>query len=111
MKDFEDTIDGLATVALALYLAVVVIRGNLKPFLAEVVKDAGFLEWLVALFILYEVTRIPTLKPYTAPLFGMAGLILAMRLASGSNQAAFSRFASGQIGLYEFASTVFGTQA
>lgn len=111
MKDFENAIDGLFAVALAVYLAMVVIRGNTKPFLAMVVTEAGLIEFLVALFILSQLARIPEAKPIVVPLATASGVILAIRIVQGANMNAFSDFAAGRIGLWGLVSGVFGNQA
>lgn len=110
MNDFEDSIDGLATVALGVYLLVVIIRGNFKALLDQVTKEAGFVEFIIALFILAQLVKIPQAKPIVVPLAASAGLILAMRIASGANMNAFSDFAAGRIGLFGLVSSIFGTQ-
>lgn len=110
MDEFENAMDGLAVVALGVYLAMVMIRGNVKPFLSEVVKEAGFIEFLVALFLFTQLAKIPGAKPFVTPIAFVAVFIIAMRIISGSNMAAFSDFAAGRIGLFDFAGKLFGTQ-
>lgn len=109
--DFEEVMDGLAAVALAVYLAMVLVRGNLKPFLAQVTKEGGFLEFLVAAFVIYEIAKVQSLRPFTLPMIGAVVIIATMRIVSGTNMAAFSQFSNGQIGLFKFLETVFNTQA
>jgi len=102
--------DGLAVVALGVYLAMVAIRGNAKPFLAEVVKETGFVEFLVAIFILSLLLKAPQVAPVRGPIIFAAVFILAARIISGSNMAAFNDFAAGRVSLFQFAGTLFNTQ-
>jgi Na+-transporting NADH:ubiquinone oxidoreductase subunit NqrB len=111
MKDFESAMDGLAAIALAVYLAMVLARGNLKPFLAQVTKETGFVEFLVALWILSLILKIPEVRPMAAPLVTMAAIILAMRIVAGADISAFNDFASGRAGLFQTIGRVFGNQA
>ncbi len=110
MNDFEDAIDGLATIALAVYLAVVIIRGNFKPLLDQVTKETGFVEFVIALFILSQLAKIPEVKPLVVPLTTGAILILGIKIASGANMSVFSDFAAGRVGLFGLLSGIFGSQ-
>lgn len=111
MKDFESAMDGLAAVALAVYLAMVLVRGNLKPFLTQIQKERGFVEFIVALWVLSLILQIPEVRPLAAPLATMTVIILAMRIVAGSNISVFNDYAAGRIGLFEMVSNLFGTQA
>lgn len=111
MNDFEESIEGLAAVGLGVYLAVVIIRGNLKPLLSELTYETGFLEFIVALFILYEVLKVKELRPFSVPLSAAVVIILAMRLIQGSDVSLFQQFAKGQIGLFDLFGKVIGSQA
>lgn len=111
MNDFDDTIDGLAVVAIGVYLAMVLVRGNVKPFLTEIVKEAGFVEFLIAIYLFTLFAKLPGAKPFVAPMAFVAIFILAMRIISGSNMSAFSDFAAGRLGLFDFAGKLFNTQA
>jgi hypothetical protein len=102
--------DGLAAVALGVYLAAVLLNGNLSAFLGEVKKEVGFLEFIVALFIVYQLTKVPAIRPVTIPLVGAAGLIMAFRVINGSDGQAFNQFAQGRIGLFELFGRVFTNQ-
>lgn len=110
MKDFEGTIDGLVSVGLGVYLVAVVLRGNLKPFLNELVAETGFLEFVVAIFIIYQLTRVPSIRPFTLPLAAGAVIILVMRIVSGTDSQAFKDFAAAKIGIFELASRLFQKQ-
>lgn len=111
MNDFESTIDGLAAVALGVYVAVIAIRGNLKSLLGELTKETGYLEFIVAIFLIYELTKIKAIRPITLPLAGGALIILAMRIVNGSDTQAFTDFRDGKIGLIQLAGKLFSTQA
>lgn len=103
--------DGLAAIALGVYLAAVLLNGNLGAFLNEIKKETGFLEFLVALFIVYELTKVPALKPFSVPIVGAAAIILAMRVVRGTDGQAFSQFAQGRIGLFDLFGRLFSNQA
>ena len=110
-SEFDSAIDGLLTVGLGVYLAMVLVRGNTKPFLAEVVKEGGFIEFLIAIAILNALRRIPGAQPLVGPFVFVAIFILAARIISGSSPSAFADFAAGRIGLFQFAGNVFNSQA
>ncbi len=110
MKDFEDAMDGLAVVAIGVYLAMVLIRGNAKPFLTEVVKETGFVEFVLAIFIVSLILKLPQAAPVRGPIIFATVFILAARIISGSNMAAFSDFAAGRVSLFQFAGNLFQTQ-
>lgn len=111
MKDFESAMDGLAAVALAVYLVTVMARGNGKAFIAQISKETGFVEFIVALWILSLILQIPEVKPMAGPLATMAVIILAMKIMQGADVSAFSDFAAGRAGLFQTVSRVFGNQA
>lgn len=111
MSDFEDTIDGLAAVALGVFLAAIIIHGNLKPFLAEVTKETGFIEFIVAIFIIYEISKVEALEPVSTPLIAAAIIILVLRIISGTDSNAFNDFSSGKINLFGLAARLFTNQA
>jgi hypothetical protein len=111
MIDFENTMDGLAAVALGVYLAMVMARGNGKAFLSQITKETGFVEFIVSLWILSLIVKVPAVKPLAGPLVTMAAIILAMKIVQGADMAAFGDFASGRIGLFQAVGRVFGNQA
>lgn len=103
--------DGLAAIGLGVYLAAVVLNGNLSAFLTEIKKETGFLEFIIALFIVYQLTKVPALKPFTLPIVLASVIILTMRVVRGSDTRAFSQFSSGQIGLFDLFGRLFTKQA
>ena len=111
MNGFEETMDGLAAVALASYLAAVVLKGNTNGFLKLALQETGFLEFLIAIFLLYQLGQVQALKPFTGPLITAAGVILIFRLISGADMSAFNDFSAGKIGLFELVSRTFNPKA
>lgn len=102
-SDFDEIMDGAASIALAVYLVMVVYRGNLFPFLNELKKEVGFLEFVVAIYLIYKLMQIPSI----APIVGMfvTGAILAalIRASQNFNADLFNQFANGQINLFQLA--------
>lgn len=111
MKDFEGTIDSLAALALLIYVVVVVLRGNGKALMERLSRETGFAEFALALFILSQIAKIPELKPLVSPVIVLACVIVAMRIAEGSNVSAFSDFANGRAGLFQTIGRVFSSQS
>lgn len=93
--------DGAASIALAVYLVMVVYRGNLFPFLTELKKEVGFIEFVVAIYIIYRLMQIPSI----APIVGMfvTGAIFAalIRASQNFNPALFEQYGAGKISLFE----------
>ena len=110
LSGFDNAMDGLAAVALAVYLAMVIARGNGKPFLATISKEIGFVEFIVSLWILSLIIKIPEVKPMAAPLITIAVFILALKIIQGADVSAFSDFAAGRSGLFQTIGRVFGNQ-
>lgn len=54
--------DTLAGVSMGLYLLIVVVKGNTKDMLALASRDRGFLQWAIALGILWYLYSIPELR-------------------------------------------------
>jgi hypothetical protein len=99
--------NGFALLMLAIYLAAVVWRGNLTPFVQAVWADfsgngavstqggatvvmasrgPAFWQWLLALVILYALASNPDLKPVFEPLLIVALVALLIQLATNRPQ-------------------------
>jgi Kef-type K+ transport system membrane component KefB len=101
--NFDDTMDGAASIALAIYLIAVVYRGNLFPFLNELKKEIGFLEFVVAIYIIYRLMKIPSLSGIVGMF--VVGAVLAALLRGSQNFSAsdFNDFATGKISIFSLA--------
>lgn len=101
--DFDEVMDGAASIALAVYLVTVVYRGNLFPFLNELKKEIGFVEFVVSIYIIYRLMQIPSISPIVGMF--VVGAILAALLRASQNFDAnlFSQYAAGQISLFDLA--------
>ncbi len=102
-SDFDEVMDGAASIALAVYLVAVVYRGNLFPFLNELKKEMGFVEFVVAIYIIYRLMQIPSISPIVGMF--VVGAILAALLRASQNFDAnlFSQYAAGNISLFDLA--------
>lgn len=107
MSDFENTIDGLAVVGLGVYLAMVVIRGNAKAFLTQASGEIGFLEFIVAIYLLSLILGIPQLQPFRGPIVFAVVFIIAAKIVSQTNSSNVQAFANGNISLFQFAQSLF----
>lgn len=111
-------IDGIIStvggVGLGAYLIAVVFQGNGKTLLTEVTKDWQYLEFLVAIYILYALHaskwggQIVTMLIQTA----IVALLIKMAAASGNGiTEASDSFAAGKLSLFQYIQTVLGFAA
>ena len=101
--DFDEVMDGAAAIAIGVYLVIVIYRGNVIPFLNELKKEVGFLEFIVAVYILYRLVKIPTAGPIIGALAAGAILAAVLKASQNFNSTAFTQFANGQISIFTLA--------
>lgn len=97
--DFDAVMDGAASIATAAYLVSVVYQGNLFPFLTAIKADVGFLEWVVAIYILTLILKVDALRPIVGMFVVGAILVALLRASQNFNADLFTQFANGQISL------------
>lgn len=94
--------------ALAIYLALVLYQGNMKTLASDAVQDYGYLEWLVAVVILYAIYRVVDNK-VIAWIIILA--VIAVLLKVGVNTtltSSIQKFGQGKQGLF---ATLIGSQS
>lgn len=102
-------VDGLSMIVVAAYVAAVLVQGNFMNFLTQLTTEIGFLEWLVAIFILYWLYTTPQTSWLAAPLIGVAVLAVLLRFSPRLNDALAS-FATGNADLFGTLGQIFGAK-
>lgn len=97
-----DIVDRLLAVLLGLYFMAVFFQGNAGKLGNEVKSEKRYLEFLVAIFIIYYAVKYDK-SGIVAPLIVLGGLGMALKFGGflGSNELS-SKFANGQIGLFDY---------
>lgn len=110
MKDaeFDGVIDGVAAIAVGVYLVVVFYNGNIKQLGSELKKESGFLEFLVAAFIVYKLLQIQMTRPIIGLFVIGAFIIAAQNIVRGMDVSAFQKYSRGGITLFQLATAIFG---
>lgn len=78
-----NAMDTLAGVSFGFYLLMVVIKGNSKAMVELAYRDRGFLQWAIALGILWYLYGIPELKGPVSMLILAA--FIGLGLIAGDN--------------------------
>lgn len=104
----DGALDGVASVGLAVYLILVFYRGNLFPLLSELKKEYGYLEFLLALFIVYRLMKVQSIRPVVASFVFAAVLIAAMNISKLADMSLLKQFADGKVGLFKVIYSTFG---
>lgn len=89
MATKNTTANGAALLLLAVYLGMVVYRGNVKDFALQVWKDVStrstagpaFWQWAIALLILYALAENPNTSHIFGPLLAIALVAMLLQLA------------------------------
>jgi hypothetical protein len=111
--------DGLSTalgaasgLAIAAYVVAVIYQGNLDNLGSMLLKEEGYLEFVIAIVLLWMLHRYGPDSPITDAITGIGILVVILRLASTANlTSALSSFASGQAGLMQTVQALFGHPA
>lgn len=92
-------LNGLILIMLATYGGAVLWQGRLDELVALLAKEGKFFQWAIALAIIAEVYKSPTLHPIGKALLTAAIIGLALRIISKTNAAALlADVAQGKIG-------------
>lgn len=107
----DKAFSAIAGTLLGAYLIAVVVKGNGKALTTEISKDAQYLEFLAAIYILYMLHKskfggeLIDLLVTTA----VMGVLIKMAAQSDTNfTGTLSKFAKGEISMTETASTILG---
>jgi hypothetical protein len=107
-----DKVLGAVTgVGVGLYIIQVVAKGNTKN-LYELVKDeTGYLEFLIALYVLYLLHKFGPTSKITDALIVMAVIAVLIKAATHSNlSSALSDFAAGRKSMFQTLSEILGIE-
>lgn len=109
--EMASLVNGVASVVLGVYLAFVVYRGNVTQLGKALYQDGtGWLEFLIALYLLSVLYNNPRTREITGGLVGLAIVALLFRLITNTDTSAFSQFQSGQLSLFQFVGRLAGLQ-
>lgn len=97
--DLSGFANGLMMIFAAIYLAAVLVQGNFVAFLTQLSTEIGYVEWLVALLLLYWLYSNPATSWLAAPLIGIAVLAVLLRFSPQLNDA-LANFATGKSDLF-----------
>jgi hypothetical protein len=92
-------LNGLILIAIAAYGGGVLWQGRLDELVALLAKEGKFFQWAIALAIIVEVYKSPTLHPIGKALLTAAIVTLSLRIISKTNIATLlADVAQGKIG-------------
>lgn len=99
--DFDDVMDGAASIAVAVYIVACLYQGNIKQLGLEVIKEGGYLEAIIAAYILWKLYHVNSIRPIVGALLFAAILAAIIQAARNFDPALFSLFGSGRITLFD----------
>lgn len=106
-------LSSVSVLALVGYTGVVILHGNLVAMLHQIYGDRGYLYWMVAVGILYYLSKQPTIGAPITFLVGMGILGVLLKVFGGQANflpQVFQDFAAGKINIVQ-AFEVFATTA
>jgi hypothetical protein len=92
---------GVSAIALAAYLGAVVYQGNVSALMGDLYNDRGYLEFVIGLFIIYQLMTFAPTSELSTGLFVLALIGVLLKFASAINSQTISDFMNGKIGLYD----------
>ena len=100
--DTSDLMSGAIAVGIGVYIAAVVINGNIVDLGGALASESGYLEFLIALFVLSLLASFGPTSEITQALIVLALIGLAFRLATNTPKVltALQNFGSGQTDLF-----------
>lgn len=110
--DAPDLMSGALAVGIGVYLAAVLINGNLTDLGSSLSHESGYLEFLIALFVLSLLASFGPTSEITQALIVVALIGLAFRLATNTPKVliALQNFGSGQTDLFRTFAAIVGGQ-
>jgi hypothetical protein len=108
--DAPDLMSGALAVGVGVYLAAVLINGNLSDLGSSLMHESGYLEFLIALFVLSLLASFGPTSEITQVLIVIALIGLAFRLATNTPKVltALQNFGAGQTDLFGTFSAIVG---
>lgn len=104
----ENLISSSAGGAIGVYLFAVVWRGNIKELGKLLAKEEGYIEFLIAIMILYALDKYGPENKVTKIITTMAILAVVLRFAQRSGLTGkFSEFQIGKISGFDFVKSLF----
>jgi len=107
----SSSFNGVSAVVVGAYLAAVFVNGNSQALVKQLAGDTGYLEFLVACFIVKWIID-NDVTGVAWPLLVIAILAAGMKLVGRLNvMDAIDAFSSGKAGLFETVKTLFASNA
>ena len=108
--DTPDLASGAIAVGIGVYLAAVVINGNFVDLGGALATESGYLEFLIALFVLSLLASFGPTAKFTQALIVIALLGLAFRVATNTPKVltALQNFGSGQTDMFGTFAAIIG---
>ena len=100
--DSADLLNGGIAIGIGVYLAAVLIQGNLSDLWTDLSGELGYVEFLVALFIISLLASFGPTSQITDMLIVLALIGFAFRIATNSPKviSALQNFGNGQTDLF-----------
>lgn len=96
------TTDFATGVVLAVYILVVVYQGNVKKLYNDLLSDYGYLEWLIAVVLLYGIYKTMNNKLVAGMIIlAVTAALLKLTANNASVVSAFKDFRTGKSGLLQ----------
>lgn len=101
-----NVLDGVSALVLAAYLGGVIYNANVTPLLNDLVTEYGYLELLVAFFIVREVYSFAPTSDIVRLLVILGVTASAIHVATVIDNTPFTQFYQGKIGLFQLVNSI-----
>jgi len=92
-------LDFLTSIIAAFYLGVVLWNGRALDLLTLLMQEAGFLQLVIAAFVVWQLAALPYIGPLVEGIVGLAFVALFLKIIPGL-RIAFDDFYNGRISLF-----------
>jgi hypothetical protein len=101
---------GIVGILAGIYLVRVALAGNARPLLEMLKEETGYLELLVALYLIYLLHKNKVTGEFTDQLLLAAAIAATLKVVTSNANVVeeFQKFGSGQQTLFETAGNLFG---
>lgn len=99
-------LDGVSAIIIAGYLGAVAIKGKAPTLLSYLKGELGYVEFMIAGAVLYQVTKLPEGGSIAKAFIGIAIVAGILKVISSISPQTFQSFASGQTDLITFITTI-----
>lgn len=102
---------GVSAIVIAGYIGAVIYQGNLKALELELLKERGYLEFVIALFIVHSLMNYAPTGDITNLLLWGSLIALALKTVTAINQGALGDFVTGKIGMFDLLKSISAQQS